>query len=91
MSSPNHVLEDEADDRPGDVVDRGGGRDVGRAAEDDREAGERKSLATEIVGREKVKEEAYLTYLTNELGHLSEMRYPNAGAAAPMRKKNVNA
>lgn len=38
MTAADHILEDEADDRPGDVVHRRRRRDRARAREDHREA-----------------------------------------------------
>ena len=38
MPPADHILEDEPDDRPGDVVHSRGRRDGARAGEDDREA-----------------------------------------------------
>ena len=37
MTTADHVVEDERDDRPGHVVDGRGGRDVAGTREDDRE------------------------------------------------------
>lgn len=49
MTAADHILEDEADDRPGDVVHRRRRRDRARAREDHREAAGARVAVANVV------------------------------------------
>jgi hypothetical protein len=89
MTAADDILEDEPDDRPGDVVVRVGGRDEASSGEDDGEAVVINIIS--ISSLSLVEEKTHLRYRSQLLGHLSVQSHAMSGHRKPMRKKNVRA
>ena len=87
VPSPDDILEGEPDDGPWYVVDRSGRRDCEVRTIAINKQTESREYEVHALKPVPVKMTGKFTYLMNEFGHFSEMRYATSGATAPMRKK----